>query len=154
MNSRNLLSRSGRAFAIMAAAFAFGGCVTAGAVTAVPNPDGTATATVRPTPSDSGERQCFDVDLSKEPDQYSVAGLVHEGMTFVAGRVNTVEPAIYNTLDGKVPRGMGAAHPTDRQVTPMIYTPVVVLVDRVFSGSVKPGANRFMGSRPRVAGKV
>ena len=140
MKSRSIL-RAGCIAMVLATALIAEGCVTAGAVTAPPDASGSASPGA--TASDE-EHRCFAVDLSGEDRASSVADLVGRGMSFVSGRVNAIEPAMFNTSDGKKPRGMGAVHPTDSQPFPMIYTPVNVLVDRVINGSAKPGTNRFL----------
>jgi hypothetical protein len=147
MNSRPILRMARRTAMVFAATLIAGGCATAGAVTAPPDASGSAspTGTAAASPSIDGEHQCFHVDLSKGGGPYTVADLVGRGMGFVSGRVNTTEPGMFNTSDGKKPRGMGAAHPSaDKQPFPMIYTPVDVLVDRVIDGEFTPGANRFL----------
>ncbi len=123
------------------------GCVTAGSVTAPPEATASPTSSEIPTPTASASvdnHTCFSVDVSPEYAQYTIASLTGYGMTFVSGRVTSIEPSIYNTSDGKQPRGFGVPHASDVQSYPMIYTPINVVVDRVMSGKVKPGTNRFL----------
>ncbi len=123
------------------AAVLVGGCVSEGGIPAPSTTIGS--PTVAPSADD---HQCFHASLSREDvGLYTVAAMVGRGMGFVSGQVNATEPGMYNTLDGKKPRGMGAAHPgTDAQSFPMIYTPIDVLVDRTLNGDFKPGSNRFL----------
>lgn len=72
---------------------------------------------------------------------FSIASLAQAGATFVVGRLVSIEPGVYNTEDGKKPRGFPHAYGiTDAQRNGSIYTPLNVNVDEVLAGAVKPGA--------------
>jgi hypothetical protein len=72
---------------------------------------------------------------------FSITSLAQAGAVFVVGRLVSIEPPVYNTEDGKKPRGFPHAYGiTDSQRNGSIYTPLNVNVDEVLAGAVKPGA--------------
>ena len=124
------------------------GCVAAGSLTAPPDasspgpPSPTRTATSVPSPIASAN--CGTANWSIEYAPYTIAGLAANGDILVAGVATALEPAVFNTADGKPPRGFFARHDAvpDAQEYVEIFTPVVIEVERVFAGDVKPGTLR------------
>ena len=123
-------------------------CVAAGGVTAPPNASSPVPSSPEPAatsvPSPAASGNCGTVHWSIEYAPYTIAGLAANGDILVAGVATAFEPAVFNTADGKPPRGFFARHGTvpDAQEYGEIYTPVVIEVERVFAGDVKPGALR------------
>ena len=67
---------------------------------------------------------------------YDLATLAGYGWQFALGRVDDIQPAVYNTEDG--------SPPSDRQPEGMILTPVVIGVETVLRGVAQPGAVRVL----------
>lgn len=124
------------------------GCVAAGGLTAPPDtssPDPSSPAPeATPVPSPAASGTCGTRNWSIEYAPYTIASLAAGGDILVEGVATLFEPGVFNTADGKPPRGYFARHGTvpDAQEYGEIYTPVVIEVERVFAGDVRPGALR------------
>lgn len=124
------------------------GCVGAGGLTAppsisTPGPSSPAPeATPVTSPAASGN--CGTRNWSIEYAPYTIAGLASEGDILFEGVATELQPAVFNTVDGKPPRGFFAQHGTvpNAQEYGEIYTPFVLQVERVFAGDVKSGELR------------
>jgi hypothetical protein len=128
---------------VLATALVVSGCVTAGGIASPLGSVDPAASSV-PPPSASIDQNCGSIRWSVEYAPYSVSSLAQSGI-FVVGRLNTVDSAIFNTADGKRPRGFAKAGPdSSPQPNGKIFTPVVVKVDEVLSGDVKAGAVRAL----------
>jgi hypothetical protein len=117
------------------------GCVTAGGLTAPP--DASSAGSASPAAIDtavsspSAADDCGTADLAAGTSApYTIASLAAGGRVFVVGEVKAIEPAIFNTVDGKKPPGWGANW--------KIFTPVVLQVEQVLRGETKPGAVRVL----------
>jgi hypothetical protein len=146
MRRSALLNAMTRGASLCATLFLVGGCVAAGSITATPNlSPGSSTPTPPSQPTLDPTDGCGTGNLWVDYAPYTTATLASYGWSFVVADVKSTEPAIFNTADGKKPRGFMAKPVAG---TPgsngKIYTPVVVQVDRAISGQTKPGANRFL----------
>jgi hypothetical protein len=142
--------RQSRVAGLCASLILVAGCVSAGSLT--PPPDGSAvpsgqTQSPTPTiqPSAAATDGCGTSNLWVDYAPYTTSTLASYGWGFVVADVKAIEPAIFNTEDGKKPRGFGAKRdPSNPDFNGKIFTPVAVQVDQVISGRAKPGANRFL----------
>ena len=97
--------------------------------------------TSAPLTSAQSPGDCGLTNMSVDYAPFTIASLVRNGATIVEGRVLLTEPSVYNTEDGKKPRGFPHAYGVvNAQPNGTILTPANVMVDRVFVGTVKPGA--------------
>jgi hypothetical protein len=125
---------------LLATATLASGCVTAGGIASPAGPSSTAAGSMPAASASSSDDGCGSIRWSVEYAPYTVATLAQSGI-FVVGTVNAVEPAIFNTSDGKRPRGFAKSGPdVSPQPNGKIFTPVVLKVDTVLSGNVKAGA--------------
>jgi hypothetical protein len=121
-----------------------GGCVSAPG--SVGSPETSASSSITPESSPTLASSQADADcgvnfMSVDYAPYTIPSIVKNGGTIVEAHVLSTEPAFYNTGDGKKPRGFPNAYGVvDAQPNGTIYTPVNVMVDRAFAGTVKPGA--------------
>jgi hypothetical protein len=134
---------SARAVAVAATLLLVAGCVTAGGLTAPPkasSPSGASPSAIAP------EVNCGTSSQWVDYAPYTIASLAASGKVFVVGEVKAIEPAIFNTADGKKPRGFFAKPGTVANAQPngKIFTPVVVLVDQVLRGETTPGVVRVL----------
>jgi hypothetical protein len=129
-----------RALAGIAAATLVAACVTeAGGTT----PDPRASDLVTPqTTTAAASDECGSMSLDATFAPFTIADLVSRGNVLVVGTVKAIEPSIYNTSDGKRPRGFGTMQGTVDNPNADIITPVVILVSKDVNSSLKPGAVR------------
>lgn len=149
---RQLFARIGavavRVGRLAATVAAVAGCVAAGALTAPPEASSPGPSSPPPTatsvPSAASSGNCGTAHWSIEYAPYTIAGLAVNGDILAAGVATAFEPGVFNTADGKKPRGFFARHGTvpDAQEYGEIYTPVMIEVERVFAGEVRTGALR------------
>jgi hypothetical protein len=108
-------------------------------------------AGVRPTGSaDSSSpvpgttEDCEQVDVAASLAPYTIASLVAEGRTIVAGAVTAIDAPIYNTRDGTRPPAFLAPHdpPIEPGTMGQILTPVVLDPGQILSGGAAARALR------------
>ncbi len=126
-----------------------GGCVTAGGLDGSPGPSSTDISSPGVTDAASAAEAAGGCGLANESIDYGpldLNSMVGYGWRFVLGKVDAIEPAMFNTPDGKRPRGFNAKPSSIEQLqtTAQIFTPVVVHVDQVLYGDVKSGSSRFL----------
>ena len=137
-----------RVGAIAATVALVAGCVAAGALTAPPGASSPVSSSPEPTatsvPSPAAWGSCGSASEWVDYAPYTIASLAADGHIFVEGVATAFEPGVFNTADGKPPRGffMRPDKVTDRQDNGHIYTPVVIQVKQVLAGDVKPGTLR------------
>lgn len=73
-----------------------------------------------------------------------VKTLVGYGWGFVSGRVTAWEPAFFNTADGSAPEGFLSKGARLANFAATAFTPYVVDVDRVLTGSGDTGVRRAL----------
>lgn len=138
---------------LIATALLLAGCVGPGALTAPPGAESSGTASADPasqaaTPppvsSPTAFGNCGTATEWVDYAPYTIASLAAGGHVFVQGVATGYEPGLFNTTDGKPPRGWFMRHGAvpDTQENGHIYTPVVLRVDQVFAGDVKAGSLR------------
>jgi hypothetical protein len=127
------------------------GCLKAGGLTASPDSSSPGATPVAAVSSDIAD-DCACVGVTAEWAPYTVESLAAEGKGFVLGEVAAIQPAIFNTVDGKKPRAYLPARgsTTDPQATVQILTPVLVQSEQVTHGNARPGALRVvvLGAAP------
>lgn len=133
-------------FAGIAIALLLLGCTAPLGATTSSDPPAASTATT-PTsgvPGTAGD--CQVVSVAAELAPYTIASLAAEGKGFVVGDVKAIQPAIYNTLDGKRPRNFQPQQASAAEPGTMgqILTPVVLQADQILSGDAATGSLRVV----------
>lgn len=143
------VGRTGTRVGAIAATIALvAGCVAAGSLTAPPDASSPAPSSPAPTatsaPSPAAWGDCGTVNWAVEIAPYTIASLAADGSILVEGVATKLQPAVFNTADGQPPRGFFMLPGTvpNAQKNGQIYTPVVIEVEQVLAGDVKPGTLR------------
>ena len=129
------------------------GVMAVGGVSApgsVGSPEASAFSSLSPEPSptlasNQPDTDCGVSNMSVDYAPYTIPSIAKNGGIIVEGHVLSTEPPFYNTEDGKKPRGFPHAYGVvNAQPNGTIYTPINVMVDRTFVGTVKPGALKIV----------
>jgi hypothetical protein len=136
MSIREAATRAG---GIAATLVLVAGCVSAGGLTAPP--EASSSSAIATPIASASDGNCFGVSVAAGTSApYTIASLAAEGKVFVVGEVTAIEPAMFNTADGKKPPGWGARS----SVSAKIVTPVVLQVEQVLRGEIRPGEIRVL----------
>jgi len=128
-------------FAGIATAFLLLGCTATVGSTASSDAPLPSTASTSESASPGTTEDCKVVSVAAELAPYTITSLAAEGKGFVFGEVKAIQPAIYNTLDGKRPRNFQPqqASAAEPGTLGQILTPVVVQADQILSGDAATG---------------
>lgn len=118
------------------------GCVTAGSLTARPGAGSpgppSPMPTAMPVPSPAASTPCGTRSENFDWAPFTIANLAASGDIFVMGVATGFEPGVFNTADGRPPRGFferWGGWPNGQE-NGHIFTPVLIRVDRVLAGDI------------------
>ena len=127
-----------RPLAALAIAALVAACVTeAGGTT--PDPSASYLTTPRATEATASD-ECGALYVEGTPVPVTIQKLVSQGRALIIGTVTAIEPSMFNTSDGKRPRGFGTMQGGLSNPSAHIITPVVVLLSKDINSGLKPGS--------------